>query len=84
MLAILLMGLAAFAVIGVAINALAPDPDAVPWAWAVAVAAGIAAMLYGGRWLHRLIERFMRYSAKARAKSGERPGSTCPGSHHHS
>lgn len=73
LLAILLIGLAAFSMIGMVIKALAPDPDAVPWAWAIAVAVGIAAMGYGGRWLHRWLARLIGHST-ARSRSGARPG----------
>lgn len=74
LLAMALMGMAAFCVIGVLINALAPEPDALPLAWAAAAALAFAVMGYGGRGLHRWISRRMRHST-ARSKSGARLGS---------
>jgi len=76
LLAILLIGVAAFVAVGAVILALVPDPDAVPWAWAIAAAAGIAATGYGGRGLYRIVSGLMDYSATARPKSGARDGSS--------
>jgi hypothetical protein len=73
LLTLSLMGVGVLWLAGTAINTYAADPEAHPWAWAAGTALALAAMGYGGRALHRLISRALRYSTM-REKSGARSG----------
>lgn len=84
LLAMLLAGAGVFWLCGAAITLVFADPDAVPWAWAIALAAAIAATGISGMLLHRFISAFLRYFPSARSRSGPRSGAAVPGSHHHS